>query len=77
MSPGLTPNAAYQASMLRIGPIDRAPPAGECGSVSDLLAQRVVADQLARHTCAQPRKTRWSPVRPSITGAGLPFSDSW
>jgi hypothetical protein len=27
---------------------------------------------LERHTCAKARKKRWSPVKPSADGAGLP-----
>ena len=38
---------------------------------------RASSRYLARHTCAQPRNTRWSPVSPSITGAGWPFSEAW
>ncbi len=30
---------------------------------------------LVRQTCAQPMKKRWSPVRPSRTGASAPSSD--
>jgi hypothetical protein len=37
----------------------------------DLLLSRI----FERHTCAQPMYRRCSPVRPSMTGAFLPFSE--
>jgi hypothetical protein len=71
--PGVTPKASYQASILRSGPMMR-----NCER-----AVRIGGDHLLhrgprawpRQTWAQPRKTRWSPVKPSMTGAGWPSSD--
>ena len=31
---------------------------------------------LVRQLCAKARKKRWSPVNPSMTGAGLPPSEA-
>ena len=43
--------------------------AGECGS---MVSRRIASAwrYFVRHACAQPRKKRCSPVRPSMTGAG-------
>jgi hypothetical protein len=43
---------------------------GECGPVTS-CARSASSRNLVRHTWAQPRKTRWSPVIPSSTGRGL------
>ena len=43
-----------------------------CGSAST-CRRRYSSRAFARHACAQPMKKRWSPVRPSITGAALPL----
>ncbi len=49
---------------------------GRCVRVRcDLLLGRLWA-QPSLQVCAKARKKRWSPVRPSITGAGLPFKEA-
>src|SRR6185437_14568039 len=73
-SPGLTPNAVYQASRLRTTPLTRNW-RGECGSLTTCLRTKSSVT-LPRQACAQPSITRWSPVNPSITGAGLPCSEA-
>ena len=67
--PACTSNAAYHASMFRTM---LARCSGRRVRVGQQpLAQRRRRGTCARHTCAQPRKKRWSPVKPSITGGGL------
>ena len=46
---------------------------GGCADRSAAAGGAIASRCIARHTCAQARKKRWSPVRPSITGASLPF----
>ena len=53
----------------------RAELAGGMAVGRDPAAQRLVAD-LGAQAWAKAMKKRWSPVKPSITGAGLPPSDA-
>lgn len=64
-----------KASTLRTTPLHRNS-GGECGSTANRRIASAARD-LVRHICAQPKNTRCMPVSPSITGAGLPFSESW
>ena len=61
--------------MFRITPLQRNS-GGECGSTASRRIASASRD-FVRHTCAQPKNTRCTPVSPSITGAGSPSSESW
>ena len=74
LSEGLTANAGYQASMFRTTPLTRYL-RKLCGSL--IVWLRIASSvALPAQTCAQPRNTRWSPVRPPKTGAFLPLSEA-
>ena len=60
--------------MLRTTPLQRNS-GGECGSTARRRMDSAVRD-LVRHTCDQPKRTRCTPVSPSITGACVSPSDS-
>src|ERR1700761_4167443 len=64
LSVGFTLKALYHASILLGGTLQRRL-LGECGSVFRRAASSS-GRVLARHTCAQLRKKRWSGVNPSI-----------
>src|SRR3569833_2993662 len=64
LSPGLTLNALYHASILVIGALVRYC-SGECGSVRMRCAAASGRCELLQ-TCAHERKKRWSGVNPSI-----------
>jgi putative ABC transport system permease protein len=73
LSPGFTSNASYHASTFVIGMLPRYI-GGACSL--DVTRKRMNSSRsFERHACASPMKTRCSPVKPSIVGDGLPFSD--
>src|SRR5262249_44123504 len=67
LSPGFTPYASYQASILRKGPSTRKRAGGGTSDVTKNL--RGSGGYSWRQICAQPRKKRCSPVKPPTTAA--------
>src|SRR5690606_26959880 len=72
-SPGSTPKASWNSCRLRRTPFTLNSP-GEWGSVSRRWRSASSRNSV-RQICAHPRKNRWSPVRPPITGASRPPSE--